>query len=113
ILERGGGVRVEPRIVFARDENRQAGPTALPLNTNPYLPTFGQPSPVSSVIRPVPGTYHVVFDSTTRAGAGPFTFRYWVGDETRPRVRLLSRSVRRGGTLTFVATDTGAGIDPQ
>jgi len=113
ILERGRGVRVEPRIVFARDENRQAGPTALPLNTNPYLPTFGQPSAVSSVIRPVPGTYHVVFDSTTRAGAGPFTFRYWVGDETPPRLRLLSRSVRRGGTLTFVASDTGAGIDPQ
>jgi subtilisin family serine protease len=113
ILERGRGVRVEPRIVFARDENRQAGPTALPLNTNPYLPTFGQPSAVSSVIRPVPGTYHVVFDSTTRAGAGQFTFRYWVGDETPPRLRLLSRSVRRGGTLTFVASDTGAGIDPQ
>ena len=69
ILERGRGVRVQPRIVLAEDENRQAGPTALPLNTNPYLPTFGQPSPVSAVIRPAPGTYHVVFDSTTRAGS--------------------------------------------
>jgi subtilisin family serine protease len=113
ILERRRGVRVQPRIVFARDENRQAGPTALPLNTNPYLPTFGQASPVSSVIRPTPGTYHVVFDSTTRAGAGRFTFRYWVGDEAPPRLRLLSRSVRRGGTLTFVASDAGAGVDPQ
>ena len=113
ILERGRGVRVQPRIVLSRDENRQAGPTALPLNTNPYLPTFGEPAPVSAVIRPTPGTYHVVFDSTTRAGAGRFTFRYWVGDETPPRVRLRSRSVRRGGTMTFVATDTGAGVDPQ
>ena len=113
ILERGRGVRVQPRIVLSRDENRQAGPTALPLNNNPYLPTFGEPAPVSAVIRPTPGTYHVVFDSTTQAGAGRFTFRYWVGDETPPRVRLRSRSVRRGGTMTFVATDTGAGVDPQ
>ncbi len=113
ILEWGHGVRVQPRIVLSRDENRQAGPTALPLNTNPYLPTFGEPTPVSAVIRPTPGTYHVVFDSTTRAGAGRFTFRYWVGDETPPRVRLRSRSVRRGGTMTFVATDAGAGVDPQ
>ena len=44
---------------------------------------------------------------------GRFTFRYWVGDETPPRLRLLSRSVRRGGTLTFVASDAGAGLDPQ
>ena len=113
ILERGRGVRVQPRIVLSRDENRQAGPTALPLNTNPYLPTFGQPSQVSAVIRPTPGIYHVVFDSTTRAGAGRFTFRFWIGDETPPRLRLLSRSVRRGGTLTFVASDPGAGVDPQ
>ena len=113
ILERGRGVRVQPRIVLAEDENRQAGPTALPLNTNPYLPTFGQPSPVSAVIRPAPGTYHVVFDSTTRAGSGRFTFRFWIGDETPPRLRLLSRSVRRGGVLTFVASDAGAGLDPQ
>jgi subtilisin family serine protease len=113
ILERGRGVRVQPRIVLARDENRQAGPTALPLNTNPYLPTFFQPSPVSAVIRPTPGTYHVVFDSTTRAGAGRYTFRFWIGDETPPRLRLRSRSVRRGGVLTFVASDAGAGLDPR
>ena len=113
ILERGHGVRVQPRIVLAEDENRQAGPTALPLNTNPYLPTFGQRSPVSAVIRPTPGTYHVVFDSTTRAGSGRFTFRFWIGDETPPRLRLLSRSMRRGGVLTFVASDAGAGLDPQ
>ena len=113
MLQRGRAVRVQPRIVLARDENRLAGPTALPLNTNPYLPTFFEPSPVSAVIRPTPGTYHVVFDSTTRAGAGRFTFRFWIGDETPPRLRLLSRSVRRGGILTFVASDTGSGLDPR
>ena len=112
LLTQGGGVRVQPRIVINGDENRLAGPTALPLNTNPYLPTFLDPSPVASVIRPTSGTYHVVFDSTTRAGAGRFSFRFWVGDETPPRVSLATRSVRPGGTLRFQASDAGAGIDP-
>jgi len=113
ILERGRGVRVQPRIVLAADENRQVGPTSLPLTTNPYLPTFNQPAPVSSVIRPSPGLYHIVFDSTTKAGAGPYAFRYWVGDETPPRVRLVTRTVRSGGTLLLRATDQGAGVDPR
>jgi subtilisin family serine protease len=112
ILRRGSGVRVQPRIVLGADENRQAGPTALPLNSNPYLPTFFNAQPVSGVIRPAAGTYHVVFDSPTRGGAGRFAFRFWIGDETRPRVRLLTPSVRSGGTLTLSATDRGAGVDP-
>jgi subtilisin family serine protease len=113
LVDRGRGVRVQPRIVLAKDENRQAGPTALPLNTNPYLPTFLQPQPVSAVIRPAAGTYHVVFDSTTAAGAGRYAFRFWIGDETPPRIRLLTPSVRVGGSLTLRATDSGAGIDPR
>ena len=113
IMQRGRGVRVQPRIVVAADENRQAGPTSLPLTTNPYLPTFNQPAPVSSVIRPGPGLYHVVFDSTTKAGAGPFVFRYWVGDETPPRVRLVSPTVRAGGRVAFRATDSGSGVDSR
>ena len=79
---------------FARDENRQAGPTALPLNTNPYLPTFFEPSPVSAVIRPTPGTYHVVFDSTTRAGAG--RSRSASGSATRLRLGFACSRVRSG-----------------
>jgi subtilisin family serine protease len=113
ILGRGRGVRVQPRIVVGADENRQAGPTSLPLTTNPYLPTFNQAAPVSAVIRPGAGLYHVVFDSTTKAGAGPFVFRYWVGDETPPRVRVLSRTVRSGGVVRFRATDLGAGVDAR
>jgi hypothetical protein len=105
--------RVQPRIVVGGDENRQAGPTALPINTNPYLPTFSSPSPVSAVIRPGTGTYHVVFDSPTRAGAGPFTFRFWVDDTTPPRVRLVTSTVRAGGVLVAAAGDSGAGVDPR
>jgi subtilisin family serine protease len=104
---------VQPRIVVGGDENRQAGPTALPLNTNPYLPTFLDPVPVSGVIRPAAGTYHVVFDSATRAGAGRFRFRFWVDDAAPPRVRLVTSSVRAGGVLVASATDGGAGVDPR
>jgi subtilisin family serine protease len=105
--------RVQPRIVVAGDENRQAGPTALPLNTNPYLPTFLDPVPVSGVIRPAAGAYHLVFDSPTRADAGRFRFRFWVDDAAPPRVRLLSTSVRAGGVLVAAASDGGAGVDPR
>jgi subtilisin family serine protease len=105
--------RVQPRIVVAGDENRQAGPTALPLSTNPYLPSFLDPAPVAAVIRPAAGTYHVVFDSPTRAGAGRFRFRFWVDDTRPPRVRLVTPGVRAGGTLVAAATDAGAGVDPR
>jgi subtilisin family serine protease len=104
---------VSPRIVVGGDENRQAGPTALPLNTNPYLPTFLDPTPVAAVIRPAAGTYSVVFDSPTRAGAGRFRFRFWVDDTSPPRVRLVRSRVTAGGALIASAVDRGAGVDPR
>jgi subtilisin family serine protease len=110
VLTRPG---VQPRIVIGADENHQAGTTSLPLQVNPYLPTFTEPAPISAVIRPDPGTYHVVFDSRTRAGAGRFSFRFWVDDQAPPRVRLLTSSVRSGGTLVASASDRGAGVDPR
>ncbi len=110
ILERGRGVRVQPRIVLGADENRLAGPTALPLYGNPYLPTFLEPGPVVGTIRPAAGTYHVVFDSTTRRGAGRFSFRLWIDDQRPPGVRMLG--VRRGAVV-FSASDAGAGVDPR
>ena len=113
LLERGRGVAVQPRIVLGRDENRLAGPTALPLNTNPYLPTFFEPHPVSGVIRPAAGIYSVVFDSPAAASAGRFAFRFWIGDETPPRLRLLTPAVPARGSLAIRATDRGAGVDPR
>jgi subtilisin family serine protease len=104
---------VQPRIVLGGDENHQAGPTALPLNVNPYLPTLGDPVPVSGIVSPPPGVYAVVFDSPTRGGAGRFRFRFWVNDATPPRVRLLTSSVRAGGVLLASASDRGAGVDPR
>jgi hypothetical protein len=105
--------RVEPRIVRAGDENRLMGGVALPTNSNPYLRRFGQPEPVSGATTPGAGEYDIVFDSATARGAGRFTFRFWINDTTRPRLRVVTRTVRRGGRLLISAVDRGSGVDPR
>jgi hypothetical protein len=106
----GGSSSVQPRVVRAGDENRLLGELALPYSANPYLPGFGAPIRVAGAALPGAGNYDVVFDSATPAGAGPFTFRFWIGDTTPPSVRLVS--VRKG-QLRISARDTGSGIDPS
>ncbi len=105
----GGSREVQPRVVRAGDENRLLGEIALPYNANPYLPSFGVPVPVAGAALPGAGTYDIVFDSATESGAGPFTFRFWIGDTTPPRLRLVSA---RRGTLRISAQDGGSGVDP-
>jgi hypothetical protein len=106
------GRGVQPRIVVAGDENRLAGYTALPLNMNPYTAGFERAEPTSAVLRPAAGTYDVVFDSASRATAGRFTFRFWLGDVTPPAVRLATPAVQ-GSTLRLSVTDRGSGVDPR
>ena len=113
VVWRARGVRVEPRIVQAGDENRLLGQTALPINLNPYLRQFRQPTPAAGAIRPLPGTYDVVFDGPSRGTAGRFRFRFWINDTRRPLLRVLSRSVQRGTPLRIRATDAGSGVDPR
>ncbi|HET6684629.1 MAG TPA: S8 family serine peptidase [Gaiella sp.] len=113
ITSRKRGVRVEPRFVENGDENRLTGYAALPFDLNPYVDEFEQPTLASGAIAPLPGTYAVVFDSPTRAGAGAFTFRFWVDDTTPPSARLTARSVRVGLPLRARVRDTGAGVDPR
>ena len=113
VLSRGRGVAVQPRIVAAGDENRLVGYTSLPLNLNPYLASFMEPRLVAGAVLPARGAYDVVFDSPTRAGAGPYRFRFWVNDVTPPKLRVLARSVRRGHALRIAATDRGSGVDPR
>jgi len=73
----------------------------------------GAPLPVVAALSPAPGDYAVIFDSGTRAGAGAFTFRYWVNDVAPPRLRLRARALARSATAVLVsATDPGAGVDP-
>ena len=105
-----GGVHgIEPRVVRAGDENQLLGEIGLPFNANPYLPANGVPMPIAGGVLPALGEYDVVFDSGTAAGAGPFTFRFWINDTTPPRLKLIST---RDGRLRVHAVDNGAGIDP-
>ncbi|MEP7159408.1 MAG: hypothetical protein ABI797_08255, partial [Chloroflexota bacterium] len=81
-----------------------------PYNANPYLPGFGVATLVAGAALPGAGSYDIVFDSPTQSGAGAFTFRFWIGDTTPPRVRLVSA---RGGSLRISVSDSGSGIDPS
>jgi subtilisin family serine protease len=112
VLSRARGVRVQARVVRAGDENRLTGYAALPLNLNPYLSTLDRLTSAVGAVRPDAGAYDIVFDTPSRAAAGKFTFRFWVGDTTPPRVRLLTPAVPAGGVLRLRVTDAGSGIDP-
>ena len=105
----GGRRDVQPRVVRAGDENRLLGEIALPYNANPYLSGFGSPVPVVGAALPAPGDYDIVFDTVSASSAGPFTFRFWIGDTTPPRLRFLSA---RGGVVRIRARDGGAGVNP-
>ena len=99
-----------PHVVFAGDENHVLGFPGLPLAINPYLESFGEISPVAGAVLPAPGTYEIVFDTRSKAQAGPFSFRYWVDDTLPPAIRVLSSS---GGSITVSIADGGSGVDPD
>ena len=113
ILSHAPGVHVQPRIVLAGDENRLAGFAALPYTGNPYLSSFQEPRPVAAVLGPSRGAYDVVFDTPSGTRPGRFTFRFWIGDRTPPRVRVTTPVVRPGAALRLAVTDAGSGVDPS
>jgi subtilisin family serine protease len=113
VTQLGRGSTVEPRIVAGIDENRLTGYAGLPVNHNPYMDEFREGVGAAAVLSPARGDYAVVFDSATRAGAGAFTFRYWVNDVTPPTIRLRTRNVARGRSLAVSLVDAGSGIYPQ
>jgi len=110
ILTRNRGIAVEPRIVRAGDENRLAGLTALPFDANPYRASYGRHRLVVAVARPAPGLYDIVFDTPRGKRPGQFNFRFWQGDTTPPRLRVLGV---RAGSLRVAVTDGGSGVDPS
>jgi subtilisin family serine protease len=110
VVSRDPGVRVEPRIVRAGDENRLAGFTALPQDQNPYRSQYGSPRPIAGVLVPSRGTYDIVFDTPRGGRPGGFRFRYWVDDRAAPIVRLTRVAV---GRLDLAVGDGGAGVDPR
>ena len=113
VLSAGRGVHVEPRIVAGADESSLTGYATFPYVMNPYLADFYRPRLVAGALRPLAGVYHVVFETRRARDAGRFRFRFWVDDVTRPRLRLLSRRLRRGHRLHVAASDAGSGIDPH
>jgi subtilisin family serine protease len=112
VVSRAPGVRVQPRVVRAGDENRLTGYAGLPLDLNPYRSSLDRPALIAGAIRPDPGAYDVVFDTPSRRVAGKFTFRFWIGDTKPPRLRLLTRRVANGRAVVVRMTDAGSGVDP-
>jgi hypothetical protein len=110
ILTRAPGVRVEPRVVRAADENRLAGYSALPFDQNPYRTSYGKHRLVAGAVLPAPGVFDIVFDTPRLGRAGAFRFRFWQGDVKPPSVRVLGV---RGGLLVLLVRDAGSGVDPQ
>jgi subtilisin family serine protease len=110
ITRRAKGSTVEPRVVADFDENRLTGYAGLPLNHNPYTDAFQRPLLAAGALSPAPGPYAIVFDSATPAGAGAFTFRFWVNDVTAPTLRLRTKVVRAGQEVKVAAVDKGSGI---
>jgi hypothetical protein len=100
---------VEPRIVRSDDENRLAGATALPVNTNPYSSSLDRPVPIAAVLRPRRGVFDLVFDSRTRGSR--FTYRVWIDDRTPPSARFVSTTAS-GGAVRVRVADSGSGVDP-
>jgi subtilisin family serine protease len=114
VTQQASGTRVEPRILSGLDENRLTGYAGLPVHHNPYLEGFQRPVLAAGALSPLPGEYGVVFDSATRAGAGRFTFRFWIDDVKPPTLRLRTRTVRHGAESVLVsATDAGSGVHPD
>jgi len=112
ITRRGQGSHVEPRVVSAGDENRLTGYVGLPVDLNPYLAQFGNPVLAAGAVRPLAGSYDVVFDSPTPAGAGGFAFRFWIDDTWPPTATLAQVRIKRGAPLVVRVADPGSGIDP-
>jgi hypothetical protein len=110
VTARASGVRVEPRVVRAGDENRLAGYTALPFDQNPYRASYGRHRLVAGVALPGPGTYDIVFDTPLRGRTGGFRFRFWLGDTTPPTARILGV---HGRSLDLAVSDGGSSVDPE
>ncbi len=98
-----------PHVVFDGGGNRLAGYAGLPIDLNPYRNLFGRDVPVAGAVLPAAGLYDIVFDTRSAAGAGRFTFRWWVNDVTPPKLRVTSTV----GGITVAATDAGSGVDPS
>jgi subtilisin family serine protease len=102
--------RAAPHVVYAGDESHLAGYAGLPQALNPYFRSFGETRPVAGAVLPAAGNYDVVFDTRSKAAAGPFRFRFWVDDTSPPTLSVVSTT---HGAVVVSVRDAGSGVDPQ
>ena len=101
--------RAVPHVVLGADENRLAGYPGLPIDLNPYREQVGESRQIAGAVLPASGVYSIVFDTRSATAAGSFTFRFWIGDTTPPKLQLVSTR----GAVVVSAIDSGSGVDPQ
>jgi hypothetical protein len=101
--------QVVPHVVLADAPDHLAGYAGLPTDLNPYRESFGKTVGVAGAVLPAAGSYTFVFDTRSAAGAGSFSFRWWVNDVMPPRLK----AVPGRGAITVLATDAGSGVDPS
>ena len=114
VLSRARGVRVEPLIVARRRRGPRAERkvAALPLDHNPYLPEYREPSPASGANLPAPGAYDVVFDSGCGRRRGVLV-PVLAGRLGAASCAPAREERPRDGTLVLAVTDAGSGVDPS
>ena len=98
----------------SRPATRTASPATrrCPSNLNPYLSQFGERVLAAGAVRPLAGAYDVVFDSASAAGAGRFSFRFWI-DDTTPADGPARACAGCSADSAFVVrvADAGSGVD--
>ena len=93
---------VQPRVVRAGDENRLLGRSRSPttrIRTRPA--SAGRARRRAGA--PGPGDYDIVFDTLGASRAGPFTFRFWIGDTSRPAAVPVARAASSGSPRATTA----------
>ena len=110
-IETDPGVVAYPILLTARDENRVAGESGLPLNVGP-LPSSESIVPAAGLDFPAAGDWWVAVESPL-GKAGRYRIKLWVGDLTPPRISVLGQSMEGGRRVLRVRiVDTGSGVNP-
>jgi minor extracellular serine protease Vpr len=110
-IETDPGVVAYPILLTARDENRVAGESGLPLNVGP-LPSTGNIVPAAGLDFPAAGDYWVAVESPL-GKAGRYRIRLWVGDLTPPRISVLGQATEHDRrVLRLRIVDAGSGVNP-
>ena len=113
IVRRAAGVRVEPRVVAAGDENRLTGLRGAPGQPQ-SVPGRSSTTPSSRPERCGRSREATTSSSTapSPAGAGSFAFSFWINDTLPPSLTIAQPRVRRGLPLVVRVADGGSGVDP-